>query len=115
MLKRLSESSRGNASPADIILSKHHSVKPQNQLLGQLPAERVSPAPPFEKTGVDYAEPFQIKYGHVRKPVVVKTYICLFVCLTVKATHPELVSDLTTESLIGVKSAKAHLKRVVSS
>ena len=82
------------------ITCKRHSIKPQDQLLGQLPSERVSLAAPFEKSGVDYAGPFQIKYGHVRKPTVIKTYICLFVCLTVKAVHLELVSDLTTEAFI---------------
>ena len=82
------------------IVCRRHSVKPQNQQLGQLPTERVSLAAPFEKSGVDYAGPFQIKYGHVRKPTIVKTYICLFVCLTVKAVHLELVSDLTTEAFV---------------
>ena len=75
-------------------------MKPHNQLLGQLPLERVTPASIFEKVRVDYAGPFQIKYGHVRKPTVVKAYICLFVCLSVKAVHLELVSDLTTEAFI---------------
>lgn len=82
------------------IICKRQSIKPQDQLLGQLPTERVSLATPFEKSGVDYAGPFQIKYGHVRKPTVIKTYICLFVCLTVKAVHLELVSDLTTDAFI---------------
>ena len=85
-----------------------HSIKPQAQLLGQLPAERVSPTPSFEKLGVDYAGPFQIKYGHVRKPTVVKTYVCVFVCLSVKAVHLELVSDLTTRAFI------AALRRFVA-
>ena len=80
------------------ITCKRHSIKPQDHLLGQQPPECVSLAAPFEKSGVDYAGPFQIKYGHVRKPTIVKTYICLFVCLTVKAVHLELVSDLTTEA-----------------
>ncbi len=75
------------------ITCRRHTLKPRDQLLGQLPAERVTPAPPFEKTGVDYAGPFQIKYVHVRKPTVIKTYICLFVCLAVKAVHLKLVSD----------------------
>ena len=90
------------------VTCRRHSIKPQAQLLGQLPAERVSPTPPFEKSGVDYAGPFQIKYGHVRKPTVVKTYVCVFVCLSVKAVHLELVSDLTTEAFI------AALRRFVA-
>ena len=34
------------------------------------------------------------------KPIILKANICLFVCLTVKAVHLELVLDLTTESFI---------------
>ena len=52
-------------------------MKPQPQLLGQLPIERVTPGPVFDKVGVDYAGPVLIKYGHVRKPTVVKAYICV--------------------------------------
>ena len=82
------------------IICKRHSIRPQAQLLGHLPSECVSAAAPFERSGVDYAGPFQIKYGHVRKPTIVKTYVCLFVCLTVKAVHLEVVSNLTTEAFI---------------
>jgi hypothetical protein len=49
---------------------------------------------------MDYAGPVNIKYGHVRKPVIVKAYICIFVSLSVKAVHIELVSDLTSEAFI---------------
>ena len=90
------------------VTCKRQSVKPSDQLLGQLPAERVTPASTFNKVGVDYAGPFQIKYGHVRKPIVLKAYICLFVCLAVKAVHLELVSDLTAEAFI------AALRRFVA-
>ena len=82
------------------ITCKRHSIHPQDQLLGQLPSERVSFSSPFERSGVDYAGPFQVKYGHVRKPTVIKAYLCLFVCLAVKAVHLEVVSDLTTEAFI---------------
>ena len=82
------------------ITCKRHSAHPEDQMLGQLPAERVTLTAPFDKTGVDYAGPFQLKYGHVRKHTTIKTYICLFVCLSVKAVHLEVVSDLTTEAFI---------------
>lgn len=41
-----------------------------------------------------------IKYGHVCKPTIVKAYICVFVSLTVKAVHLELVTDLTSEAFL---------------
>ena len=69
-------------------------------MLGQLPIERLTPGPVFDKVGVDYAGPFLTKYGHVRKPTAVKSYACVFVSLTVKAVHLELVSDLTTDAFI---------------
>ena len=69
-------------------------------MLGQLPIERLTPGPVFNKVGVDYAGPLLIKYGHVRKPTIVKSYICVSVSLTVKAVHLELVSDLTADAFI---------------
>lgn len=89
-------------------ICRRYSAKPSPQLLGQLPPERVTPGTVFERTGVDYAGPLQVKYGRVRKPVVVKAYICVFVSLTVKAVHLEAVSDLTSESFI------AALRRFVA-
>ena len=60
----------------------------------------MNPGSVFEKVGVDYAGPINVKYGHVRKPVIVKSYICLFVSLAVKAVHLELVTYLTSEAFI---------------
>lgn len=68
--------------------------------MGQLPIERITPDIVFSRVGLDYAGPMLVKYGHVRKPTLVKTYICVFVSLTVKAVHLELVSDLTAEAFI---------------
>lgn len=59
-------------------------------MLGQLPVERVTPGPVFNQVGVVYAIPVLIKYGHARKPTVVKAYVCVFMSLTVKAVHLEL-------------------------
>ena len=68
--------------------------------MGQLPADRVHPAPPFAVVGLDFAGPFLCKRGNPRKPVLVKTYACLFVCFSTKAVHIELVSDLTSKAFL---------------
>ena len=80
----------------DCVVCKHHKGKPSFQLQGQIPQERISPGSVFERVGVDYAGPINIKYGFVRRPTIVKAYVCLLVSLTVKA----VVSDLTTEAFI---------------
>ena len=68
--------------------------------MGQLPLARVTPDIVFERVGVDYAGPMYLKLGHVRKPTIVKSYVCVFVSLIVKSVHLELVSDLTSTAFI---------------
>ena len=82
------------------VICRRQAIKPQPQMLGQLPLERFTPDSVFERVGLDYAGPFSVKYGLVRKPTVVKAYLCVLVSLTVKAVHLELVSDLTSEAFI---------------
>lgn len=77
------------------------------QLMADLPPERVTPSSPFLKVGVDYCGPFYISYPN-RRASPVKCYVAIFVCLAVKAVHLELVTDLTTESFL------AALKRFVA-
>lgn len=72
-------------------ICRQNSVTPQAQMLGQLPVERITPGCIFEKVSVDYTGPVYVKVGKVRKPTFVKAYICLFVSLSVKAVHLELV------------------------
>ena len=67
------------------------SAKPQPQMLGQLPVDRLTPGSVFERVGVDYAGPMMTKRGSVRKPTLVKAYVAVFVSLSVKAVHLELV------------------------
>jgi hypothetical protein len=78
------------------------------QKMGELPVDRLQPARPFIKTGIDYAGPIYLKTGTSRSKQRVKAYIALFICFTTKAIHIELVGDLTTESFLNA------LKRFIS-
>ncbi|XP_055645196.1 uncharacterized protein LOC129781554 [Toxorhynchites rutilus septentrionalis] len=77
------------------------------QLMGDLPPERVTPAPPFLRVGVDYCGPFHVTYPN-RRGSPMKCFISIFVCLVTKAVHLELVADLTTEAFL------AALKRFIA-
>lgn len=71
-----------------------------NPIMGNLPKDRLTPAPPFQITGTDYAGPFNLKDRKGRGAKISKCYVCLFVCFTTKAIHIELVSDLSTEAFV---------------
>ena len=68
--------------------------------MGQLPAERVQPLPPFAVTGVDYAGPVCITARRARGATASKGYIALFVCFSTKSVHLEAVSDLSTATFL---------------
>ncbi len=72
-------------------------AKPLQQVMGLLPAVRTTPSPPFSSTGVDFAGPFTLRMGYTRKPVLIKTYACVFICLTTRAIHIELCSSLEAD------------------
>lgn len=77
-------------------------VKPTfpDYLMGNLPRVRVTAARPFLNTGVDYCGPFFIKEKKLRNRNRVKVYVAVFTCLSVKAVHLEVVSDMTTEGFL---------------
>ncbi|XP_062557876.1 uncharacterized protein LOC134222728 [Armigeres subalbatus] len=81
--------------------------KVQDQLMADLPPERVNPCSPFQRVGVDYCGPFQIAYPQ-RRSRPVKIFIAVYVCLVTKAVHLELASDLSAQAFI------ATLKRFSS-
>lgn len=90
------------------VICRRRNVRPTPQMVGQLPKERVIPGHVFDHVGVDYAGPLQLKLGKVRRPTIVKVYVCIFVSMSVKAVHLEPVTDLTTEAFI------SSLKRFVA-
>ena len=75
-------------------------AKCSEQLMGSLPKDRVNFSRPFQHVGVDFCGPFYIKQSRLRKTIVSKAYVALFVCFSVKAVHMELLSDLTTENFL---------------
>lgn len=82
------------------LLCYRHKATVHHQLMGQLPASRITSHRPFLHTGVDYAGPIDIKFNKGRGAKCYKAYIALFVCLSVKAIHLELVTDLTSTGFI---------------
>lgn len=73
----------------------------KTQLMGDLPQVRVTPARPFQNSGVDFAGPLYVLMSRGRGAKQSKAYIAIFVCMATKAIHLELVGDLTSESFIG--------------
>ncbi|XP_018312448.1 uncharacterized protein, partial [Mycetomoellerius zeteki] len=68
--------------------------------MGDLPAVRIRPATPFTNTGIDFCGPFFIKEKKFRNRTRIKVYVCVFVCMAIKAVHLEIVSDLTSEGFL---------------
>lgn len=78
-----------------------YNAKSPNPIMGNLPAERLAlNSYPFYSVGVDYAGPFLLKNHRGRGAKISKAYICLFVCLSTKAIHLELVSELSTTAFM---------------
>ncbi|XP_041633560.1 uncharacterized protein [Drosophila kikkawai] len=84
-------------------------LKPKlvEHIMAPLPEDRVQPNRPFVISGVDFCGPFYSK-SEVRNRPPTKCYIAIFVCFVSKATHLEVVEDLSTQSFI------AALKRFIS-
>ncbi|XP_055604218.1 uncharacterized protein LOC129752466 [Uranotaenia lowii] len=76
-------------------------IKPRvmEQVMADLPTERVSPAPPFARVGVDYCGPFKYRFP-IRNSAPRICYVVIFVCLVTKACHIDMVQDLTTDGFI---------------
>ena len=87
------------------VICRHRTPKPRPQIVGQLPPECITPDVVFKHVGLDFAGPSYLKRGSVRKPTILKSYVCVFVSMSVKAVHLELVSDLSTKSFLRGKSS----------
>lgn len=82
--------------------------KTSQQIMSDLPMDRVVPARPFVKCGVDFAGPYNIrlsdrlKLGTRNRALLPeeKGYVAVFVCLTTRAVHLEPVMSLTAEAFL---------------
>lgn len=77
-----------------------HSRQANQQMMGQLPAARVTAHRAFHRCGVDYAGPISIRSTKGRGYRSTKGYICVFVCMATRAVHLEVVSDMTSEAFL---------------
>ncbi|XP_053686155.1 uncharacterized protein LOC128735696 [Sabethes cyaneus] len=76
------------------------------QVMGPLPASRVTASRAFINCGVDYCGPFFVKTPNRRGPPV-KVFVAIFVCMASKAVHIDMVYSLTSDAFVNM------LKRLV--
>ena len=69
-------------------------------IMGDLPDVRVNHYRPFLNAGIDFFGPIYIKSGTRKSKTFFKYYGCVFVCMSTKAVHLELVSDLSAEAFL---------------
>ena len=73
--------------------------KVEQQVMGQLPTERLKPAPAWSYTSVDLFGPFYIK-GETNKRTKGKGYGVIFDCLLSRAVHVDVATDYSTDSFL---------------
>jgi len=69
-------------------------------MMGDLPSVRVQKFRSFTNVGIDYGGAFTIKESRHRNAKTHKAYLELFVCLSTKTVHLEIVTDLSTGAFL---------------
>ncbi|XP_055768950.1 uncharacterized protein LOC129844827 [Salvelinus fontinalis] len=69
------------------------------QIMSDLPSERITPARPFEYTTVDLFGPYEVK-DEVKKKTKLKVWGIVFCCMVSRAMHTDVVSDQSTEGFL---------------
>ena len=82
--------------------------------MSDLPAFRVQQSAVFSHVGVDYFGPISLKERKFRNRTILKGYGCVFICMSTKAVHIEIVSDLTTEGFLAALRRFIGRRRVPS-
>ena len=95
-LQRLSKTVRYRC-----VICRKLDKKTEVQRMGQLPLERLKPAPAWSSTSLDYFGPLQIR-GEVNKRSRGKAYGVLFNCMLTRAVYIDLAPDYSTAGFLMV-------------
>lgn len=68
--------------------------------ISYLPVSRVQICQAFTAVGIDFGGPLVMKKTKFRKVLEYKFYIALFVCMSTKAIHLDIVLDLSTDAFL---------------
>ena len=71
-------------------------TKPLQQKMGDLPQQRVTPAPAFSDVGLDFTGPLYVRDGDKSR----KCYVCVFACPRSRMVHFELTNGMSTEEFL---------------
>lgn len=82
------------------VTCRRHDQAMKNHIMADLPSPRVQPSRPFSNVGVDFTGHVEIKANQGRGIKTTKGYVAVFVCLSTKSVHLELVSNLSTQSFL---------------
>ena len=66
----------------------------------ELSKTSVCPSSTFERSGVDYAGPINIRLTKTRRKDTMKRYIAIFICMATRTVHVEVVEDYSSEAFI---------------
>ena len=75
--------------------------KTEQQIMADLPTDRVEPSPPFTNVGVDAFGPWTIVSRRTRGGYAnSKRWAIMFTCLVTRAVHMELVEEMSSSAFI---------------
>ena len=69
--------------------------------MGNLPTDRLKPAPPWYSTGIDLFGPYRIR-DEIKKRTTSKTYGVIFNCLGTRAVYLDIAADYSTDKFLMV-------------
>ncbi|XP_066926074.1 uncharacterized protein [Clytia hemisphaerica] len=79
------------------ICRKHQGGPYKMPDMSPYPRSKLTRSTPFKTTGLDYFGPLKVKQADGSTQ---KVWVCLFTCVVVRASHLEIVNDMTAEEFI---------------